>query len=115
MGEVASDIKRPTQTRPIEAGRAFYADVKSRAARIGRNPDHIKILPGAFTIVGFESAANLAEETNARELVRLGRSRNASRLCRDNRDPGGRRDGDYVTGAGFMLIKRTRKTDNKTL
>src|SRR5712672_292662 len=37
---------------PIEAGRAFYADVKGRAARIGRNPDHIKILPGAFTIVG---------------------------------------------------------------
>ena len=37
---------------PIEAGRAFSADVKGRAARIGRNPDHIKILPGAFTIVG---------------------------------------------------------------
>ena len=37
---------------PIEAGRAFYADVKGRAARIGRNPDHIKILPGAFTIIG---------------------------------------------------------------
>src|SRR5260370_35476735 len=37
---------------PIEAGRAFYADVKGRAAKIGRNPDHIKILPGAFTIVG---------------------------------------------------------------
>src|SRR3954468_16545468 len=27
---------------PIEAGRAFYADVKGRAAKIGRNPDHIK-------------------------------------------------------------------------
>ena len=37
---------------PIVAGRAVYADVKGRAARIGRNPDHIKILPGAFTIVG---------------------------------------------------------------
>ena len=37
---------------PIEAGRAFYADVKGRAAKIGRNPDHIKILPGAFTIIG---------------------------------------------------------------
>src|SRR5271167_1653646 len=33
---------------PIEAGRAFYADVKGRAARYGRNPDHLKILPGAF-------------------------------------------------------------------
>ena len=37
---------------PIEAGRAFYADVKGRAAKIGRNPDHIKILPGAFIVVG---------------------------------------------------------------
>src|SRR5471030_245562 len=37
---------------PIEAGRAFYADVKGRAAKVGRNPDHIKILPGAFTIIG---------------------------------------------------------------
>ena len=33
-------------------GRAFYADVKGRAAKVGRNPDHIKILPGAFTIIG---------------------------------------------------------------
>jgi alkanesulfonate monooxygenase len=37
---------------PIEAGRAFYADVKSRAAKVGRNPDHIKILPGAFVVIG---------------------------------------------------------------
>jgi len=26
--------------------------VKGRAAKIGRDPRHIKILPGAFTIVG---------------------------------------------------------------
>jgi FMN-dependent oxidoreductase (nitrilotriacetate monooxygenase family) len=37
---------------PIEAGRAFYADVKGRAAKAGRNPDHIKILPGAFVVIG---------------------------------------------------------------
>src|SRR5271168_488410 len=37
---------------PIEAGRAFYADVKGRAAKIGRNPEHLKILPGAFVVVG---------------------------------------------------------------
>jgi len=37
---------------PIEAGRAFYADVKGRASKIGRNPDHLKILPGAFVVVG---------------------------------------------------------------
>ena len=49
---------------PIEAGRAFYADVKGRAARVGRNPDHIKILPGAFTIIG--SSLDEAKEKRAR-------------------------------------------------
>src|SRR5690349_9164053 len=37
---------------PIVGAREFYKDVKSRAARVGRNPDHIKILPGAFVVVG---------------------------------------------------------------
>jgi len=37
---------------PIADAQAFYADVKSRAAAIGRNPDHIKILPGALVVVG---------------------------------------------------------------
>ncbi len=31
--------------------RAFYADVKSRMRKFGRDPEHLKILPGAFTIV----------------------------------------------------------------
>jgi alkanesulfonate monooxygenase len=31
---------------------AFYADVKARAVAAGRNPDHLKILPGAFVVVG---------------------------------------------------------------
>ncbi|WP_208512691.1 LLM class flavin-dependent oxidoreductase [Variovorax paradoxus] len=31
--------------------RAFYADVKSRMRKLGRDPEHLKILPGAFTIV----------------------------------------------------------------
>jgi alkanesulfonate monooxygenase len=37
---------------PLADAQAFYADVKSRAAAIGRNPDHIKILPGALVVVG---------------------------------------------------------------
>jgi alkanesulfonate monooxygenase len=37
---------------PIKGAREFYADVKSRAAKVGRNPDHIKILPGAFVVIG---------------------------------------------------------------
>jgi len=37
---------------PIADARAFYADVKSRAAAAGRDPDQIKILPGALVVVG---------------------------------------------------------------
>ena len=31
---------------------AFYRDVKARAEKAGRDPDAIKILPGAFVVVG---------------------------------------------------------------
>jgi FMN-dependent oxidoreductase (nitrilotriacetate monooxygenase family) len=30
----------------------YYADVKGRAQRVGRNPDHVKILPGCLVVVG---------------------------------------------------------------
>ncbi len=36
----------------LEDGQRFYADVKGRMAAIGRNPEHLKILPGAFVVVG---------------------------------------------------------------
>jgi alkanesulfonate monooxygenase len=36
----------------IESARAFYADVKGRMARLGRDPDGMKILPGALVVVG---------------------------------------------------------------
>ncbi|WP_157219297.1 LLM class flavin-dependent oxidoreductase [Flavisphingomonas formosensis] len=36
----------------LAAGQRFYADVKGRMKRIGRNPDHLKILPAAFVVVG---------------------------------------------------------------
>ena len=36
----------------LEAAKAFYADVKGRMRAIGRDPDTMKILPGAFVVVG---------------------------------------------------------------
>jgi alkanesulfonate monooxygenase len=36
----------------INAGREFCADVKSRAEKAGRNPEHVKILPGVMIYVG---------------------------------------------------------------
>jgi alkanesulfonate monooxygenase len=36
----------------IAVGRQFYADVKSRMATAGRNPEHMKIQPACFVVVG---------------------------------------------------------------
>ena len=36
----------------IANARAFYADVKGRMEKLGRSRDHMKILPGAFVVVG---------------------------------------------------------------
>ncbi|MHC5674556.1 LLM class flavin-dependent oxidoreductase [Nostoc sp.] len=36
----------------LEAGKALFADIKGRAQAKGRDPDSIKILPGALVIVG---------------------------------------------------------------
>ncbi len=49
---------------PIQGAREFYADVKGRAAKVGRNPEHIKILPGAFVVVG--DSLDEAKEKRAR-------------------------------------------------
>jgi FMN-dependent oxidoreductase (nitrilotriacetate monooxygenase family) len=39
----------------------FYADVKGRMERLGRNPDNMKILPGALVVVG-DSAAEARDK-----------------------------------------------------
>ncbi len=48
----------------LAGGRALYADVKGRMEKLGRNPDHLKVLPGAFVVVG-DSLAE-AKEKRAR-------------------------------------------------
>jgi FMN-dependent oxidoreductase (nitrilotriacetate monooxygenase family) len=44
--------------------RSFYADVKNRMERLGRDRDHLKVLPGAFVVVGDSTAE--AREKRAR-------------------------------------------------
>ncbi|ALM82273.1 LLM class flavin-dependent oxidoreductase [Bordetella sp. N] len=41
-----------TSVPDLAAGQAFYADVKGRMDRIGRDREHLKILPGALVVVG---------------------------------------------------------------
>src|SRR3954447_1966181 len=37
---------------PLADGKRNYADIKGRAKAAGRNPDHIKILPGCLVVTG---------------------------------------------------------------
>ena len=41
-----------TSNTDLAAGQAFYADVKARTEAAGRIPDHIKILPACFVVIG---------------------------------------------------------------
>jgi alkanesulfonate monooxygenase len=45
----------------LAGAQRFYADLKGRAERAGRDPDHIKILPGVLAVVG-----DSVEEARAR-------------------------------------------------
>ena len=51
----------------IEASREFYSDFKRRVALFGRNPDHVKVLPGILPIIGSteEEAQRHFDELNA--------------------------------------------------
>jgi alkanesulfonate monooxygenase len=44
-------------TPDLASAKAFYADVKGRLDRLGRDRDHLKILPGAFVVVGDSDAS----------------------------------------------------------
>jgi FMN-dependent oxidoreductase (nitrilotriacetate monooxygenase family) len=41
-----------TAQTTLADGQRFYADIKGRMAKLGRNPEHLKILPAAFVVVG---------------------------------------------------------------
>ncbi len=81
-----------TSQGDIESGRAFYADVKGRMARVGRKPDHMKILPACFVVVG-ESVAEahekrarldaLVDEANAIASLSIALGHDASKLDPD--------------------------------
>jgi FMN-dependent oxidoreductase (nitrilotriacetate monooxygenase family) len=46
-----ADVVFTAQTK-IDEAKAFYADIKSRAARYGRGPEDIKIMPGLTPVLG---------------------------------------------------------------
>ncbi|WKN48325.1 LLM class flavin-dependent oxidoreductase [Nocardioides sp. Arc9.136] len=55
----------------LEEGRAFYATLKAAAVRAGRNPDHVKVLPGVVPVIGGTEAEARDLERRLDELVVL--------------------------------------------
>jgi N-acetyl-S-(2-succino)cysteine monooxygenase len=55
-------------SQTLADAQAFYADIKGRVEKYGRNPDHVKILPGVFPVVGRteEEAREKFEELQSR-------------------------------------------------
>ncbi|MFE2066682.1 LLM class flavin-dependent oxidoreductase [Streptomyces sp. NPDC059467] len=51
-----------TAQQTIEDARSFYADLKARTAAAGRDPDHIKVLPGIVPVIGSTEAEARAHE-----------------------------------------------------
>ncbi|RVT93045.1 LLM class flavin-dependent oxidoreductase [Sphingomonas crocodyli] len=60
-----------TAQSDFTAAKAYYDDIRSRASALGRNPDHVKILPGCMVITG-ESRAEADEKwAQLNELIDL--------------------------------------------
>lgn len=59
-----------TAQQTIEDARAFYADLKARTAAAGRDPEHIKVLPGIVPVIGStEAEARAAEQVLEDHIV----------------------------------------------
>lgn len=58
-----------TAHQRLEDGQTFYADIRRQAAALGRDPDHVKILPGLSPFIGSTEAEARALEEEFNELT----------------------------------------------
>jgi FMN-dependent oxidoreductase (nitrilotriacetate monooxygenase family) len=58
-----------TAQQTLGEGRAFYADLKSRAAKYGRDPDTVKILPGIVPVIGSTEVEARAKDRELEEAI----------------------------------------------
>jgi FMN-dependent oxidoreductase (nitrilotriacetate monooxygenase family) len=58
-----------TAQQTLADAQEFYADIKARARRLGRDPDLVKILPGLVPIIGSTEAEARALEDELEELI----------------------------------------------
>jgi FMN-dependent oxidoreductase (nitrilotriacetate monooxygenase family) len=58
-----------TAQQTLADGQEFYADMKRRARRLGRDPDQIKILPGIVPVIGSTEAEAHALSDELEQLI----------------------------------------------
>jgi FMN-dependent oxidoreductase (nitrilotriacetate monooxygenase family) len=129
---VAEGIFSPGES--LESSREYYADIKQRAAALGRNPDHIVVLPNGSPIVAgtdeqaYARSREIYEEDNLfdRKLAFLGRAFGAYDFSQHDLDApfpnlidlterGGRRGADLVRRAtenGWTLRQTVEETSS---
>jgi FMN-dependent oxidoreductase (nitrilotriacetate monooxygenase family) len=72
LGARVADVIFTAQTTHPGA-REFYDDIRARASRYGRDPDHVVILPGLYPIVGSTEAEARARKEELDALLNLER------------------------------------------
>ncbi|MBB5959391.1 FMN-dependent oxidoreductase (nitrilotriacetate monooxygenase family) [Saccharothrix tamanrassetensis] len=58
-----------TAQQTLAEAKAFYADIKDRARTAGRDPDHVKVLPGLVPVIGATEAEALAADAELDRLI----------------------------------------------
>jgi FMN-dependent oxidoreductase (nitrilotriacetate monooxygenase family) len=58
-----------TAQQTIEDAQEFYADLKARASRVGRDPDGVKILPGIVPVIGGTEAEAKQKDAELEDLL----------------------------------------------
>ena len=115
-----------TAQQTLGDAQEFYADLKARARRLGRDPAQVKILPGLVPAIGSTEAEARALEAELEELIipeyGLAQLANvleipASRLELDSRLPAEVYGRPLVEGAQsrFELVTELARRDNLTV
>lgn len=117
-----ADVVFTAQTQ-LDDARAFYADVKGRAARYGRTPDDIVIMPGITPVLGAtESEARgrydqlqelLPDEIALQSLSHISGGLNLSKFSLDGPLPD--LPPSNAAKARQALVMRTARENNMTL
>ncbi|MFC6153088.1 LLM class flavin-dependent oxidoreductase [Nocardioides yefusunii] len=113
-----------TAQRTIEEGRDFYSTLKAATLKAGRNPDHLKILPGIVTVLGGTEAEAKAKAEALDDLIVLDHAH--EQLARavglpieqvplDAPLPSAVRAPDETTGSRYQLTLDLARRENLTV